>query len=220
MTKAFVAAALIVAIGALGCAPQPPHVQQPPAAPSPKPQAASVLAATQPVVAKAPVVVFETTSGNITLELARDKAPITVTNFLKYVESGHYNGTVFHRVKSDFMIQGGGYTPEGKEKPTRGPILNEGGNGLRNTSGTIAMARTSAPDSATSQFFINVGDNGFLDRDQSQDGCGYAVFGKVIGGMDVVDKIKLMPTHVNPANPRDGASEPDKPVVILKAYCK
>ncbi len=163
------------------------------------------------------VVVLETTAGNITLELAGDKAPITVKNFLQYVDEGHYNGTIFHRVKADFMIQGGGYTPDGKEKRTRAPIRNEGGNGLRSTVGTIAMARTNAPDSATSQVVINVADNGFLDRDQARDGYGYAVFGKVIGGMDVVDKIKAMPVH---PNVQGELSEPDKPVVILKAYRK
>jgi cyclophilin family peptidyl-prolyl cis-trans isomerase len=136
-----------------------------------------------------PVVVFETSKGAITVELDREKAPLTVENFLKYVDAGHYDGTVYHRVIPGFMIQGGGMTADMKEKRTGGGIRNEGGNGLRNARGTLAMARTSDPNSATAQFFINLKDNRFLDRDQAQDGVGYAVFGKVIAGMEVVDAI-------------------------------
>ncbi len=132
-----------------------------------------------------PVVVIETSLGNITVELNREKAPITVENFLKYVDAGFYNGTIFHRVIPGFMIQGGGMTPDMREKPTNPAIKNESGNGLSNARGTIAMARTNDPNSATSQFFINVADNKQLDSF----GGGYAVFGKVIDGMDVVDKI-------------------------------
>jgi peptidyl-prolyl cis-trans isomerase A (cyclophilin A) len=132
-----------------------------------------------------PVVVIETSMGNIAVELDAEKAPVTVKNFLKYVDDGFYEGTIFHRVIPGFMVQGGGFTPEMREKPTNPPIPLEVGKGLSNTRGTIAMARTSVPNSATSQFFINVADNEQLDTG----GGGYAVFGKVIEGMDVADKI-------------------------------
>jgi cyclophilin family peptidyl-prolyl cis-trans isomerase len=143
---------------------------------------------------KNPVVVMETSMGTIKIELYEKKAPRTVKNFLDYVDEKHYDGTIFHRVIPDFMIQGGGMTPNMKEKPTRAPIGNESNNGLKNERGTIAMARTDEPDSATSQFFINVKNNNFLDRDKARDGHGYCVFGKVIEGMDVVDKIRFVPT--------------------------
>src|SRR4051812_25502023 len=131
-------------------------------------------------------VVMETSQGTIKIELEDDKAPITVKNFLGYVDEGFYDGTIFHRVISNFMIQGGGFEPGMKQKTTKGTIKNESTNGLSNKRGTLAMARTSAPDSATAQFFINVTDNGGLDRSRSQDGVGYCVFGQVIEGMDVV----------------------------------
>lgn len=134
---------------------------------------------------KKPVVVIDSSLGAITVELDAEKAPVTVENFLKYVDAGFYNGTVFHRVIPGFMIQGGGMTADMQEKPTNPPIKNESGNGLSNARGTIAMARTNNPNSATSQFFINVADNKQLDSY----GGGYAVFGKVTAGMDVVDKI-------------------------------
>ena len=143
---------------------------------------------------KNPVVVMETSMGKITIELAEDKAPITVKNFLKYVDDKHYDGCIFHRVMSDFMIQGGGFDTNFKQKDTYKPIVNEAANGLSNKRGTLAMARTDDPDSATAQFFINVKDNTFLDRAQAADRVGYAVFGKVIDGMDVVDKIKDVET--------------------------
>jgi peptidyl-prolyl cis-trans isomerase A (cyclophilin A) len=133
-----------------------------------------------------------TVFGTITIALDPVKAPISVRNFLKYVRAGHYDGTVFHRVMPGFMIQGGGYTPALEEKPTQGPIKNEARNGLRNSRGTVAMARTNDPDSATSQFFINVRDNHRLDFGIG--GAGYAVFGQVIEGMDAVDKIAAVPT--------------------------
>ena len=139
-------------------------------------------------------VVMETSQGTITIELNGDAAPITVQNLLSYVDEGFYDGTIFHRVMPDFMIQGGGMEPGMKEKKTKVPIKNESSNGLSNQRGTLAMARTSAPDSATAQFFINLKDNTFLDKAQARDGVGYAVFGKVISGMDVVDKIKAVPT--------------------------
>jgi peptidyl-prolyl cis-trans isomerase A (cyclophilin A) len=135
-----------------------------------------------------------TSVGDIVVELDAEKAPKTVDNFLKYVKAGHYNGTIFHRVIETFMIQGGGYKPDLSEKPTRPPIALESRNGLSNVRGSIAMARTNIPDSATAQFFINVNDNLGLDQPNARDGQGYAVFGKVVEGMDVVDKIKSVPT--------------------------
>jgi len=139
-----------------------------------------------------PVVVLETSLGRIRIGLFDDKAPISTENFLRYVRKGHYDGTVFHRVMPNFMIQGGGMTPDLKEKPTDAPIRNEARNGLRNNRGTVAMARTNDPNSATSQFFINLKDNAFLDFGIR--GAGYAVFGEVLDGMDVVDKIASLPT--------------------------
>ncbi len=136
---------------------------------------------------------METNFGTITLALDEVKAPKTVENFVQYVRDGFYNGTIFHRVIDNFMIQGGGFTEDFQQKPTRSAVTNEAKNGLKNVRGSIAMARTSQPHSATAQFFINVKDNAFLDY-PGQDGWGYAVFGKVIDGMDVVDKIRALPT--------------------------
>ena len=141
-----------------------------------------------------PDVLFKTSLGDFTVELEPAKAPKTVDNFLAYVKEGHYNGTVFHRVIPGFMVQGGGFTTDMKEKPTHAPIAIESRNGLKNLTGTIAMARTSDPNSATSQFFVNVVDNADLDFPKP-DGFGYTVFGKVVSGMDVVKKIELVPTH-------------------------
>ncbi|MDR1854357.1 MAG: peptidyl-prolyl cis-trans isomerase [Azoarcus sp.] len=138
---------------------------------------------------------LHTNHGIITLELDADKAPITVENFLTYVNDGHYDDTVFHRVIDNFMIQGGGFQPGMKQKPTRDPIKNEADNGLKNARGTIAMARTNEPHSATAQFFINVVDNDFLDyRSPTPQGWGYCVFGKVIDGLEVVDRIRKVAT--------------------------
>lgn len=144
-----------------------------------------------------PVKVKLTTSmGAITMELDREKAPISVDNFVKYVESGHYNGTIFHRVIGNFMIQGGGFTKDMNQKPTQAPIKNEGSNGLKNDNYTVAMARTGVRDSATSQFFINVKNNDFLNYSgESPQGWGYAVFGKVVEGTEVVDKMKGVSTR-------------------------
>jgi len=156
---------------------------------------ALVLAVSLPTTAalqKNPVVVIETSMGKIKAELYEDKAPATVKNFLGYVDDKFYDGTVFHRVMPTFMIQGGGFEPGMKQKKTKDPIKNESANGLSNLKGTLAMARTPNPDSATSQFFINVVDNKRLDR--SDDDAGYCVFGKVTEGMDVVDKIKAVKT--------------------------
>jgi cyclophilin family peptidyl-prolyl cis-trans isomerase len=141
---------------------------------------------------KNPVVIMDTSHGKIVIELFEDKAPVTVKNFLSYVDDKHYDGTIFHRVIPTFMIQGGGMEPGLKEKRTKAPIANEAGNGVANERGTIAMARTNDPDSATAQFFINVKDNPFLNRNAQS--AGYAVFGKVTDGMDVVDKIKQVDT--------------------------
>ena len=144
----------------------------------------------------ATLVEIDTNYGKITVELDEEKAPGTVANFLTYVDTLHYNGTIFHRVIKDFMIQGGNFSADMVPKKTREPIKNEADNGLKNLRGTIAMARTGVVDSATSQFFINLKDNGFLDhRDKSVRGYGYAVFGKVVKGMDVVDKIGVTKTH-------------------------
>jgi cyclophilin family peptidyl-prolyl cis-trans isomerase len=139
-------------------------------------------------------VLMKTSLGDITLALDPEKAPLSVDNFLQYVDAGHYDGTVFHRVIADFMIQGGGFEPGMKQKPTRKPIKNESSNGLSNVRGTIAMARTADSDSATAQFFINVKDNDFLDRAHARDKVGYCVFGKVTQGMEVVDKIRRVQT--------------------------
>ena len=142
------------------------------------------------------MVLMETSMGLITLELYPDKAPATVANFLQYVDAGHYEGVIFHRVIENFMIQGGGFNISMKEKPTQAPVVNEADNGLSNLTGTIAMARTMDPHSASAQFFINTNDNVFLDhKGKNPDGWGYCVFGKVIDGMDVVNKIKKVKTR-------------------------
>ena len=146
-------------------------------------------------IAQNPVVELQTSMGKITIELYPDKAPITVENFLGYVKDGFYEGTIFHRVIDNFMIQGGGFTKEMRQKPTKSPIKNEAANGLRNQKGTVAMARTRIVDSAGSQFFINVSDNAFLDhRNDTPDGFGYCVFGRVTKGMEVVEAIKAVKT--------------------------
>jgi peptidyl-prolyl cis-trans isomerase A (cyclophilin A) len=141
-------------------------------------------------------VTMKTSMGDIVLELDGVKAPLSTENFLKYVDDKHYDGTVFHRVINGFMIQGGGFTPAGEQKKTRAPIKNEGGNGLKNEKYTIAMARTNVPDSATSQFYINVANNAALDRANSRDQVGYAVFGRVVGGTETVEKIKAVTTTI------------------------
>ncbi len=161
-----------------------------------------------------PYVELETTMGNIVIELNQEKAPNTVANFLGYVKSGHYDGTIFHRVIDGFMIQGGGMDANMKEKSTNAPIQNEADNGLKNEVGTIAMARTSDPHSATAQFFINVKDNSFLNfSGKNPQGWGYAVFGKVTEGMDIVNKIKGVPTGKYGFH----ADVPTTPVVITHA---
>ncbi|MFN4148345.1 MAG: peptidylprolyl isomerase [Rhodocyclaceae bacterium] len=173
---------------------------------------ASALLFSLAAAAANPRVELKTSLGAIVVELAADKAPKTTENFLQYVKDGFYDGTIFHRVIDGFMIQGGGMTPEMKEKPTRAPIPNEAKNGLKNVTGSIAMARTSDPHSAAAQFFINVKDNAFLDH-PSRDGWGYAVFGKVVQGMDVVHKIAKVPT----GNVGYHQNVPLTPVVIESA---
>jgi peptidyl-prolyl cis-trans isomerase A (cyclophilin A) len=166
-----------------------------------------------PAGAANPQVKLETTQGTIVIELDAAKAPITVGNFLDYVKSGFYDGTVFHRVIPSFMIQGGGFAANMEQKPAREPIVNESANGLVNTRGTVAMARTPDPNSATAQFFINLKDNAFLDKAKAQDGYGYCVFGKVVKGMSVVDAIAAVKTGTV-----GGYQDvPVQPVVIKKA---
>jgi peptidyl-prolyl cis-trans isomerase A (cyclophilin A) len=177
--------------------------------------ACSAHAADAPKAVKAegknPIVLVSTSMGNIKLELFEKEAPISVKNFLGYVNSGFYSGTIFHRVIPDFMIQGGGFTTDYVEKPTKAPIKNEAGNGLKNERGTLAMARTFIVDSASAQFFINVKDNTFLNHtSNTMQGFGYAVFGKVIEGMDVVDRIAAVPT----GNRGEFSDVPVKEVVI------
>ncbi len=173
--------------------------------------AATMLTMALPCLAQK--VRLATSAGDIVVELEAEKAPKTVANFLLYVRAGHYDGTVFHRVIETFMIQGGGYKADLSEKPVRAPIALESRTGLSNLRGTLAMARTNNPDSATSQFFVNVADNLFLDQASSRDGNGYAVFGKVVNGMDVVDPIEALPTD------RKGMHEnqPVTAVILRKA---
>ncbi len=174
---------------------------------------AALLATPADGQAAEPTVKLETSMGDIVVQLNSRKAPLSSANFLQYVKSGFYDGTIFHRVIKGFMIQGGGLTQDMKEKSGHAPIKNEASNGLRNQRYTIAMARTSDPDSATSQFFINTVNNRFLDADKAQDGVGYAVFGEVIKGTDVVRKIEAVPTTTH-GNYQD---VPATPVVIKSA---
>lgn len=177
----------------------------------PAPAAPTAPAAAAPAEDKLVFAKLSTSKGDIILELNESKAPLSVANFVQYIKDGHYDGTTFHRVIGNFMIQGGGFTPDMKQKNTRDPIKNEWKNGLKNTRGTISMARTSVADSATSQFFINVVDNGGLDL--PRDGAAYAVFGRVIGGMDVVDAIRNVKTAIK-GGMRD---VPIEDVMITKA---
>ena len=173
---------------------------------------AGVVAFGATTIAHAQQVTLTTSMGDIVLQLDAAKAPKSVANFLQYAKAGHYNGTIFHRVIDGFMVQGGGMNPDMSERPARAPIPLESRNGLTNERGTVAMARTSNPDSATAQFFINLKDNAFLDAANSRDGNGYAVFGKVVSGMDVVERIRAVPTG------RKGPHEnvPLQPVTINK----
>jgi peptidyl-prolyl cis-trans isomerase A (cyclophilin A) len=201
--------------------PQPPTLLQPTPQPVLRPFSkvarhatlATVLAAAAISPALAQKVRLATSAGDIVVELDKAKAPKTVDNFVQYVKAGQYDGTIFHRVIENFMIQGGGMTPDMKEKPTRAPIPLESRNGLSNVRGSIAMARTMVPASATAQFFINVKDNLNLDQPNARDGEGYAVFGKVVSGMDVVDKIKTVAT--GDKGPHQNV--PLQPILIKKA---
>lgn len=176
--------------------------------------AATVFGLIGAVAQAGPQVRLDTSLGTITVELADDKAPKTVENFLVYAREGFYDGTIFHRVIDGFMIQGGGFTASFQQKPTRPPIPNEANNGLKNLRGTIAMARTSDPGSATAQFFINVKDNPALDyRASTPQGWGYAVFGKVVDGMETVDKIRKVPTGTGGSGGQF-SDVPTTPVVI------
>lgn len=175
--------------------------------------AAALVAVAAGDTALAQKVKLETSEGAIVLELDREKAPKTVDNFLAYVSAKHYDGVIFHRVIENFMIQTGGYKPDLSEKPTRPPIPLESRSGLSNLRGTVAMARTNNPNSATAQFFVNVADNVFLDQPNARDGEGYAVFGRVIDGMEVVDKIRALPTQAQGLQ----QNLPVKPVTIKRA---
>jgi len=185
-----------------------------------------VLALLIPAGARAqgdnPVVVLETSLGTIKVELYPKKAPLTVKNFLDYVDAKHFDGTIFHRVIPTFVIQGGGLTPDLQERPTKAAIRNESGNGLSSAKYTIAMARETEPDTATAQFYINVKDNPKLDKANAKDKVGYAVFGKVIAGQDVVDKIKNVPTTKKNVKVGDTIEPfedvPTQPVLIKSVY--
>ncbi|MEZ4271855.1 MAG: peptidylprolyl isomerase [Myxococcota bacterium] len=176
-----------------------------------------------------PVVVMETNQGTFEITLFADKAPLSVKNFLTYVDEGYFSDLIFHRVIKDFMIQGGGFFKDFRKKPTRGPVKNEAANGLKNLKGTVALARTSDPDSATSQFFVNTRDNAFLDhKSPDPTDIGYCVFGEITRGMDVVEKIENVKTlcpsksraPCNTPLPAGMADVPETAVVILKAYRK
>ena len=200
---ALIAVAACLPLGALA---------QQPAQPAAQPQPKGCTAkGTAPMKVK-----LTTSMGPIVIELDKAKAPISTENFVKYVEAGHYNGTIFHRVIENFMIQGGGFKQDMSQKPTQAPIKNEGANGLKNENYTVAMARTGVRDSATSQFFINVKDNEFLNyTGENPQGWGYAVFGKVVEGKEGVDKIKKVATF----NSGGHQNVPQAPVTIEKAEC-
>jgi peptidyl-prolyl cis-trans isomerase B (cyclophilin B) len=175
----------------------------------------SLIAKENPKMSEPSQIKLETSLGTIVLRLDSAKAPVSTANFIAYVKSGHYDGTIFHRVIPGFMAQGGGYSADFAQKPTSAPIKNEADNGLKNKRGTIAMARTSDPNSATAQFFINYVDNAFLDyKSPTPQGWGYAVFGEVTDGMDVVDQMAKVPTGAGGPMPTD---VPKTPIVINKA---
>ena len=207
--KTFGFASLFAPLFILGCASTNSAI-----ASQTQPNSASNVNPQETTMSNMPLVELETSMGNITIELNEEKAPKTVENFLNYVNSGHYEGTIFHRIIDGFMIQGGGMDAQMNEKKTNAPVENEADNGLKNDQGTIAMARTQDPHSATSQFFINVKDNDFLNHSgKNMQGWGYTVFGKVTSGMDVIEKMRGVPTG------RFGmhADVPKEPVVINSA---
>ena len=188
--KTFGFASLFAPLFILGCASTNSAI-----ASQTQPNSTSNVNPQETTMSNMPLVELETSMGNITIELNEEKAPKTVENFLNYVNSGHYEGTIFHRIIDGFMIQGGGMDEQMNEKPTNKPVENEADNGLKNDKGTIAMARTQDPHSATSQFFINIKDNDFLNHTgKNAQGWGYTVFGKVTSGMDVIEKMRGVPT--------------------------
>lgn len=214
---------IVVCLGTAALAETPPAApasEATPPAGTPSPSAPVAA----PVPVERPRVVLETTVGTIVIELFPDKAPLTVANFLQYVDRHYYNGTIFHRVIANFMVQGGGFTKDYSEKPARLPIKNESRNGLSNLRGSVAMARTSDPESATSQFFFNLVNNDFLDS--SEDAPGYTVFGRVVEGMGVVDGIGQVETMCPKKDTKKctenvppGLSDvPRIPVIVLKVY--
>jgi peptidyl-prolyl cis-trans isomerase A (cyclophilin A)/peptidyl-prolyl cis-trans isomerase B (cyclophilin B) len=218
LKRALLILALLVpafALAQTGAAPAKPAAKAPAKAAAAKPKAAEKPAAAETDKSAATKVLMKTSLGDMTIELYPDKAPKTVENFLGYVNSGFYDGTIFHRVIDNFMIQGGGFTQDLHQKPTKPAIANEAKNGLSNQRGTLAMARTGDPNSATAQFFINVVDNPRLDFTSEANGAtwGYCVFGKVISGLDVVDKIRAVPTGAQGPFRSD---VPVTPVVIEK----
>lgn len=197
-------ALVCLALAAFGCTKKDELAAAAPEAPR---------AATAALDTEKPVVEFETTLGSFKIRLEPQKAPETVKNFLQYVDDRFYEGTIFHRVIPGFVVQGGGFTPELQEKATRAPVVNEAANGLRNVTGSVAMARTSEPNSATSQFYVNLKDNRPLDhRDPSRAGIGYAVFGQVIEGMDVVERIAQAPRGTQ----KGMGDVPNEPIVIKR----
>jgi len=211
----FQSTALLAALFATAALAQKPADATKSAATAAKPAASKASTCKIEKGTTAVKVKLTTNMGAITLDLNAEKAPLSVENFVKYVESGHYNGTIFHRVIGNFMIQGGGFDKNMNQKPTNAPIKNEATNGLKNDNYTIAMARTNVVDSATAQFFINVKDNDFLNH-AGPANYGYAVFGKVVEGMDVVDKIKAVKTGPKGMFPTD---VPQETVTIEKAEC-
>jgi len=211
----FQSTALLAALFATAALAQKPADAPKSAATAAKPAASKASTCKIEKGTTAVKVKLTTNMGAITLDLNAEKAPLSVENFVKYVESGHYNGTIFHRVIGNFMIQGGGFDKNMNQKPTNAPIKNEATNGLKNDNYTIAMARTNVVDSATAQFFINVKDNDFLNH-AGPANYGYAVFGKVVEGMDVVDKIKAVKTGPKGMFPTD---VPQETVTIEKAEC-
>lgn len=205
--------ALVAMLSVAGCT-RPRTVEPTELTASPAKKSAPLKAETKTKPGEKPFVVFDTSMGSFTMELEPEKAPESVKNFLQYVDDGFYDGTVFHRVIPGFVVQGGGFSPDLAKKPTRGPVVSEASNGLKNVTGSVAMARTSDPDSATSQFYVNLKDNQALDhRDMSRSGIGYTVFGHVTDGMDVVQNIANVPR----GNKNGMGDVPNEPVVINSA---
>jgi peptidyl-prolyl cis-trans isomerase B (cyclophilin B) len=210
MQQFFTLAAVLAMLGTVGCQPGEQVTEQPPQPPQPPTEQPGEAPRVTPSGGPVPVVI-ETTMGTIEIEVYPDRAPQTVENFLTYVRDGHYDGTIFHRVIPGFMIQGGGMTADMQEKSTRAPVRNESDNTLLNERGTVAMARTRDPHSATSQFFINVDDNAFLNYgDHHPQNWGYTVFGRVTEGMRVADRIVAVPTTVRMRQ----ENVPEEPVII------